>query len=202
MTTLDRTTTTTLLQRICSGDVQAGEAFTPVLYEELRSIARNLLRRERPGHTLQPTALVHEAYLKLIDVDLLAAGTDHDAKYRFLGMAANVMRRVLIQHARQRHAEKRGGGRQRLAIDDEMPIALPIQDETLLDLDEALAKLQQVNGRLAQIAELRLFGGLAVRDLAPMLGVSLATAKADWALARAWLSRLLQGGTTEAPTAG
>ena len=198
MTTLDRTTTTTLLQRICAGDVQAGEALTPVLYEELRSIARNLLRRERPGHTLQPTALVHEAYLKLIDADLLAAGTDQDAKYRFLGMAANAMRRVLIQHARQRGAEKRGGARQRLALDD-LSIALPIQDETLLDLDEALAKLQQVNGRLAQIAELRLFGGLAVRDLAPMLGVSLATAKADWALARAWLSRLLQGNSTAGP---
>lgn len=201
MTTLDRTTTTTLLQRICAGDVQAGEALTPVLYEELRSIARNLLRRERPGHTLQPTALVHEAYLKLIDADLLAAGTDQDAKYRFLGMAANAMRRVLIQHARQRHAEKRGGARQRLALDD-LSIALPIQDETLLDLDEAIAKLQQVNGRLAQIAELRLFGGLSVRDLAPMLGVSLATAKTDWALARAWLSRLLQGHAASGPATG
>ncbi len=187
----DRHATTFLLARACAGEEQATAALSPLLYEELRRIARNLLRRERPNHTLQPTALVHETYLRLIDESQLAAGTDQEAKARFLGLAANAMRRILIQHARGRAAEKRGGARQRVEF-DEGAIALPIQDETLLDLDEALTKLQAINPELARFAELRLFSGLSVREVAPVLQQSLTTAKENWALARAWLSRLLR----------
>lgn len=187
----DRHATTFLLARACAGEEQATEALSPLLYEELRRIARNLLRSERPNHTLQPTALVHEAYLRLIDESQLANGTDQAAKSRFLGIAANAMRRILIQHARGRSAEKRGGPRQRVEL-DEGEIALPIQDETLLDVDQALTKLQAINPELARLAELRLFGGLSVREVAPVLEVSLSTAKENWALARAWLSRLLR----------
>ena len=187
----DRRATTLLLARTCAGDEQATEALSPLLYDELRRIARNLLRGERANHTLQPTALVHEAYLRLIDESQLANGTDQAAKSRFLGIAANAMRRILIQHARGRAAEKRGGVRKRVDL-DEGDIALPIQDETLLDVDQALDKLQAINPELARLAELRLFGGLSVREVAPVLGQSLTTAKENWALARAWLGRLLR----------
>ncbi|MBK8098509.1 MAG: RNA polymerase subunit sigma-70 [Planctomycetes bacterium] len=182
---------TDLFARACAGDSLATAELTPVLYRELRGLARRLLSRERPGHTLQPTALVHEAYLRLIDENRLADGQDQQARLRFLGMAANAMRQVLIQHARQRLADKRGGRRQRVTMEDDVAIALPVEDETLLDVDAALRALESINARLARTAELRLFGGLSVRDLAPVLDVSLATAKADWALARAWLSKLL-----------
>lgn len=195
----DRRATTMLLNRTCAGEEQATQQLSPLLYEELRRIARNLLRSERPNHTLQPTALVHEAYLRLIDESQLAAGTDQAAKSRFLGIAANSMRRILIQHARGRAAEKRGGPSQRVEL-DEGSIALPIQDETLLDVDQALTKLQAINPELARLAELRLFAGLSVREVAPVLEMSLSTAKENWALARAWLSRLLRpeaGGTTQ-----
>ncbi|MFY9342313.1 MAG: ECF-type sigma factor [Planctomycetota bacterium] len=187
----ERRATSELLLRACAGDATATGQLSPLLYDELRRIARNLLRHERPSHTLQPTALVHEAYLRLVDERHLAAGHDQEARSRFLGIAAAAMRRILIEHARGRSAEKRGGGRQRLAIDDQ-EIALPVQDETLLDVDAALVKLDGINPELSRLAELRLFGGLSVRDLAPVMNVSLTTAKANWALARAWLGKLLQ----------
>jgi RNA polymerase sigma factor (TIGR02999 family) len=181
--------TTSLLSRACDGDVQAAAELSPLLYDQLRAIARNLLRRERPDHTLQPTALVHEAYLQLVDESHLA-GRDQEARARFLGYAANAMRQILIQHARGRAAAKRGGGKARVDIDD-LAIALPLSDATLIDLDHALDKLAAINPTLAKLAELRLFAGLSVRELAPTMGLSLTTAKEHWALARAWLSRLL-----------
>jgi RNA polymerase sigma factor (TIGR02999 family) len=181
--------TTSLLSRACDGDVQAAAELSPLLYDQLRAIARNLLRRERPDHTLQPTALVHEAYLQLVDESHLA-GRDQEARARFLGYAANAMRQILIQHARGRAAAKRGGGKARVDIDD-LAIALPLSDATLIDLDHALDKLAAINPTLAKLAELQLFAGLSVRELAPTMGLSLTTAKEHWALARAWLSRLL-----------
>jgi RNA polymerase sigma factor (TIGR02999 family) len=184
-----RSTATQLLLRASAGDTSADAAFEPLLYDQLRAIARNLLRRERANHTLQPTALVHEAYLAMVDD--APAGADREAmRSRFLGFAATAMRRILIQHARTRGAQKRGGGRARVELDD-VADALPCEGETLLDLDEALGKLAAINAELAKLAELRLFAGLSVRELAPVLGMSLTTAKDQWALARAWLGRLL-----------
>ena len=180
---------TTLLVRAATGDAAAGAAFEPLVYEQLRAIARNLLRRERADHTLQPTALVHEAYLALIDESQLGAD-DQAARSRFLGIAATTMRRILIQHARDRGAKKRGGGRAKVELDD-AALAVPSEGETLLDLDQALDQLAAINPELARMAELRIFGGSSVRELAPVLGVSLTTAKDQWALARAWLGRLL-----------
>lgn len=192
---LDRRATTMLLVQACDGDVGAGERLSPLLYDELRRIARNLLRGERKDHTLQPTALVHEAYLRLVDESHLAAGSDQAARARFLGIAAHSMRQILIQHARSHNAEKRGGGRARADADvDALAETLPVEDETLLDLDSALEQLAAVDPDLARIAELRLFGGLAVRDLVPVMGISLTVAKEKWVRARAWLVRLLNVG--------
>jgi RNA polymerase sigma-70 factor, ECF subfamily len=196
---LDRRATTLLLVQACNGDAAAHDRLSPLLYDELRRIARNLLRRERPDHTLQPTALVHEAFLQLVDESQLA-GQDQEARARFLGIAANAMRQILIQHARRRNAEKRGGGRVRADADvEQLTNELPLHDETLLDLDSALEKLAAVDADLARIAELRLFGGLSVRDLAPVMQISLTTAKDKWLLARAWLARLLKPGGDAVP---
>lgn len=190
---LDRRATTMLLVQACDGDVAAGEKLSPLLYEELRRIARNLLRGERKDHTLQPTALVHEAYMRLVDESELAAGSDQAARARFLGIAAHAMRQILIQHARAHRAEKRGGGRARADADvDQLANALPVGEETLLDLDAALEKLAAVDADLARVAELRLFGGLSVREVAPVMGMGLTMAKEKWARARAWLVRLLK----------
>ena len=186
----DRKTTTSLLVRACAGEAVADEQLTPLLYDELRVLARNLLRRERRDHTLQPTALVHEAWMRLIDEAELAHGS-HEARARFLGIAANAMRRILIQHARGRAAQKRGGARQRLDLDAEQ-FALPSQGETLLDLDAALTRLQETRPDLVRLVELRMFAGLELREAAPILGLSPTRAKVHWALARALLSRLMQ----------
>lgn len=194
-----RSNATTLLVRATHGDAAASAAFEPLVYEQLRAIARNLLRRERADHTLQPTALVHEAYLALIDESQLG-GDDQAARGRFLGIAATTMRRILIQHARTRGAHKRGGGKAKVELDD-AALAVPSEGETLLDLDAALTQLASINPELARLAELRIFGGLSVRDLAPVLGLSLTTAKDQWALARAWLGRLLGGDGAQAAKA-
>ncbi len=187
----DRQVTTLQFARACAGDATAAAEFSPVLYEQLRHIAKNLLRHERPGQTLQPTALVHEAYLLLVDESQLVSGPDKDAaRARFLGMAANAMRQILIRHARARAAIKRGGGKERVDVDD-LATGLPVHDTSLLDLDAALVQLTEINPTLARVAELRLFGGLSVRELAPVLEISLTTAKDQWALTRVWLGRLL-----------
>jgi RNA polymerase sigma-70 factor, ECF subfamily len=198
----DRRATTLLLVQACNGDAGANDRLSPMLYDELRRIARTLLRRERPDHTLQPTALVHEAFLHLVDESQLA-GHDQEARARFLGIAAHAMRQILIQHARRRNAVKRGGGRVRADADvEQLTSELPLHDETLLDLDSALERLTAVDADLARVAELRLFGGLSVRDLAPVMRISLTTAKDKWALARAWLVRLLEAGGGAAPREG
>jgi len=192
---LDRRATTMLLMQACDGDAVAGAKLSPLLYDELRRIARNLLRGERRDHTLQPTALVHEAYMRLVDESELAAGADQAARARFLGFAAHSMRQILIQHARSRSADKRGGGRKRADADvDQLAESLPLDEAALLDLDGALEQLAAVDPELARIAELRVFGGLSVRELVPVMGISLTVAKEKWARARAWLVRLLKAG--------
>lgn len=188
----DRTLATALLARACSGDELATTQLSPLLYDELRRIAEHLLRGERVGHTLQPTALAHEAYLRLIDQARLVPGQSDAARSRFLGIAARAMRRVLIDHARGRAASKRRAQRADLSI-EELPGALPTCQDTLLDLDAAIDRLHAANPDLARIAELRLFGGLSTQELAPIVGLSFSSAKEHWALTRAWLSRLLAG---------
>lgn len=160
-----------------------------VIYRELRNIANALFRGERGNHTLQPTALVHEAWLRL-QTSRELSGTGEDGRRRFVSLAANVMRNILVDHARAHRSQKRGLGWERLSFDGELPIA-QIDATVLLDLDAALAELAQRDARVAKVAELRIFGGLGSQDVATALGLSLTTAKADWALARAVLSKAL-----------
>jgi RNA polymerase sigma factor (TIGR02999 family) len=157
-----------------------------LLYPELRRIAARLMRRERTAHTLQPTAVVHEAFIRLAG----DAGIDWQDRAHFLGIAARVMRRVLVEHARRHHAGKRGGGADRVTLDD---AALPREDPSfnLLAVDEVLTRLADIDARAAQVSELRVFGGLTVREIAHELGVSTRTVDADWAMARLWLAREL-----------
>ena len=165
----------------------AGELF-PLVYAELRRIAAREMRRERPGRTLQTTALVHEAYLRLLkDTSLSFENRAH-----FLGIAARAMREILIEHARGRAARKRGGGAVRLTLDDlAAPVAAPSVD--VLALDEALERLARFDERHARVVELRYFGGLSVEETAAAMGLSPATVKRAWTLARAWLFRELKG---------
>lgn len=177
-----------------SGGPPAGEGSDPgrlaaTLYEELRRIARRRLRREGAGHTLQPTALVHEAYVRLAAKDAVA----WRGKTHFLAAAAGEMRRILVDHARARDAGKRGGGAQRVTLAD---AALAVRDRTveILSLDEALAALAARSPRQARVAEMRLFAGMLVEEVAEALGVSERTVKDDWRVGRAWLARELRGG--------
>lgn len=167
--------------------------FAPLLYAELKRVAASLLDGERVGHTLQATALVHEAWVRLVDVEGLGPAGDQEARRHFVSLAAHSMRNVLIDHARRRQAEKRGGVRQRLEL-EEAVAEIPTDTDALLDLHAALEKLAQLNARLAKVAELRLFGGLSVAELAPIVGLALSRAKEEWAFARALLAKFLDEG--------
>jgi RNA polymerase sigma factor (TIGR02999 family) len=160
----------------------------PLVYAELRRIAAREMRREKPGRTLQTTALVHEAYLRL----LKDASLSFENRAHFLGIAARAMREILIEHARARSARKRGGGAVRLTLDD-LTAAVPSPSIDVLALDEALRRLARLDERHARVVELRYFGGLSVEETAAALGLSPATVKRDWTLARAWLFRELTG---------
>jgi RNA polymerase sigma factor (TIGR02999 family) len=182
---------TRLLSRWADGDGEAFKALMPVVYEELRKLADHYLRQERPDHTLQPTALVHEAYLRLAGIrDMELRSRAH-----FYGAAAQVMRRVLVDHARQRRALKRGGPAPDLVPFDEA-IDTPIDGGTdFVALDEALDALEAIAPERARVVELRYFGGLSIEETADYLGVAPATVKRHWAFARAWLfKRLSEGG--------
>lgn len=170
----------TLLALSKQGDSKASDALIQAVYPELRRLAASYLRRERPGHTLQPTALVHEAYLRL-------AGKSLDLKDRthFFGVAAHLMREILVEYARTRKMLKRDA--QKVTLDD-LPIAAP-ESEDLVALDEALEKLASIDERQARIVELRYFGGLTIAETASQIGISEKTVKRDWALARTWLHR-------------
>src|SRR5438093_10435594 len=163
------------------------DALAPQVYDELRRLAAAYMRRERPGQTLQATALVHEAYLRLA-----GAGSPWHDKRHFVGIAARSMRQILVERARARGAQKRWAGLNRVSLSDSLAIAA--DEETMLPaLDEALERLEQVDAEQARIVELRYFAGLSIEETADALGMSPATLKRRWALARAWLFRELSG---------
>jgi RNA polymerase sigma-70 factor (ECF subfamily) len=168
------------------GDATARERMLPLVYDELRRLAASYLHRERLGHTLQPTALVHEAYLRLID----QRRADFSNRAQFVGLAAVMMRRVLVNHARDRIAAKRGGGAEHvpLTLAGE-PVGKP--EIAVLDLHEALDRLAVIDSRKAQIVELKFFGGLKTDEIAEVTRVSRATVEREWQFARAWLRRAL-----------
>jgi RNA polymerase sigma factor (TIGR02999 family) len=161
------------------------EDLAPLVYDELRRVAAAYMRRERPGQTLQATALVHEAYLRLAQ-----AGTPWNDRRHFVGIAARSMRQILVERARARGAQKRWGGMNRVSITDSL--ALASDPEVMLPaLDEAINKLEQIDAEQAKIVELRYFAGMSVEEAADAMGISPATLKRRWALARAWLFREL-----------
>lgn len=181
---------TQALLELSRGESAALDRLLPAIYEHLRRIAQRELRRERPDHTLTPTALVHEAYLKLVQLDHISwQGRDH-----FFGACAQVMRRILISYARMRRAEKRGGGAAELVTLENAIVAATERPDELVELDEALSRLAALSERQARVVECRFFGGMDLDQTATALGISAATVKRDWALARAWLNRELQAG--------
>jgi RNA polymerase sigma-70 factor (ECF subfamily) len=165
-----------------SGDASA--RLMPLVYDELRRLAQNYLRRERPDHTLQPTALVHEAYLRLAD----QSRVEWQNRAHFFGVAAEMMRRILVDHARMHASEKRGGRGRRLSL-DEASFLPEERAADLLALDEALKQLAITDARKSRVVELRFFGGLSVKETAEVLGVHTATVERDWVVAKAWLYR-------------
>jgi len=177
---------TELLDDWSRGDRDALDRLLPLVYAELRRIAARQLRHERAGHTLQPTALVHEAYLRLVE----QRNVEWQNRAHFFGVAAGVMRRILVDHARRQTAQKRGDGVQRVSLEHiaELPSANQIP---VLALDHALTRLEKLDAGLAQIVELRVFGGLTIDEAAHLLNVSPSTAKRDWRTAKAWLTREL-----------
>ena len=159
----------------------------PIVYDNLHEIAEKLYRRERPGHTLQPTLLVNEAYMSLVDQDHI----DWKGRSHFFAVGAQAIRRVLVHHARSRNAQKRGAGVHKVDLEEGLNYA-PQQDETVLSLDEALEKLGEVHERQAKVVELKFFGGLKMQEIAEELGVSIKTIEIDWKVAKAWLKKFMQ----------
>jgi RNA polymerase sigma factor (TIGR02999 family) len=180
---------TALLHAWSGGDLAARDRLMLVVYRDLHRRAAAYVRRERPGDSLQPTALVHEAYLRLVDQRRVA----WQNRSHFFGVAAQAMRRILVDRARARKMAKRSGQWARVAVDDAAGATLPV-DVDVLDLDAALARLAAFDARKSQLVELRFFGGLSLADAGEALGISLATAERDWQAARAWLSKELRPG--------
>lgn len=175
---------TALLLALGEGDAQARERMLPLVYGELRRLAAQYLRRERPGHTLQPTALVHEAYCRMID----QRRVDWNNRAQFVGLAAVMMRRILVNHARDRVAAKRGGAAERVSMTI-VAAQADMQEIDLLWLHEALDRLAELDARKGQIVELKFFGGLTTDEIAATVGVSRATVEREWTFSRAWLYR-------------
>jgi RNA polymerase sigma factor (TIGR02999 family) len=183
---------TELLLAWRSGDRRALDRLTPLVYDELRRIARSQLRREKSRHTLQTTGLVHEAYLRLVNHDRISWRD----RLHFFGAAAGVMRRVLVDQARERLASKRGGGGVPLSLD--AAPAIPDRQVDLLAIHECLDQLSLLDERQARIVELRFFGGLSIEETAELMGTSPMTVKREWAVARAWLFRQMSDSRTRA----
>ena len=175
---------TLLLKELSNGNQQALAELVPVVYDELRRLAAYYLRRERSDHTLQATALVHEAYLRLVD----QRHVDWKNRNHFFGVAAQLMRRVLLMHAREHRAAKRGSGAQKVSL-DETAILSPAQSDELVYLDELLTRLAALDPQQARVVEYRFFAGLSVEETAELMNISTATVKRDWAMAKAWLAR-------------
>lgn len=173
---------TILLSELTRGNKEAGEKLVPLVYDELKRLARSYMRRERPDHTLQATALVHEAYMKLVKQQ----SVNWQSRSHFFGIAAQFMRRILIDHARGHLREKRGGDKVVLPLDEALVFS-PEHSEELIRLDEALERLSKLDARQSRIVELRFFGGLSVDETAEFLGISPKTVKRDWSVAKVWL---------------
>ncbi len=186
MEEVDRGQVTQLLKAMAHGDASAGQDLLPLVYAELHRLARGYMRRERPDHTLQPTALINEAYLRLAHED-----TDWNSREHFIGVAANVMRRVLVDYARAHKAEQRGGGLKRVEMHDDLAVSADKLEE-VAEIDEALKRLEALNSRQAKVVELRYFGGLSIEQIAAHLAIAPRSVKRDWALARVWLFRELK----------
>jgi len=184
---------TRILGELNAGDGSAAQRLLPLVYEELRALAGGYFRQQPSGHTLQPTALVHEAYLKL-------AGSENvqwESRVHFMAVAAKAMRQILMNHARGKATAKRGGGRQRITLDEGVtPAGNGDRELDLLALDDALGKLSRLSERQATVVELRFFGGLSIAEAAHVLGVGTTTVEDDWHLARAWLGRELRPGNS------
>ena len=188
--------TTELLVQLGRGDQTAAARLLPLVYDELRALAARHLKRERADHTLQPTALVHEAYMRLADMERI----DWQGKAQFLALSARQIRRVLVDHARKRTAARRGGGRAKVTLDEGVVgmggfarakacgSALQVD---LIDLDEALAELATRSERQSRVVELRYFAGMTIKEVSAVLGVSSATVNGDWRAARAWLQQYM-----------
>ena len=182
-----------LLRAWSGGDQTALERLTPIVYSELHRLAGRYMRRERPGHSLQTTALVNEAYMRLVGYTRMR----WQDRAHFFAVAAQVMRRILVEHAR-RHNLKRGGDVPHVALDEAALVGADA-DVDLVALDDAMTALARVDPRKMQVVEMRFFGGLSVEETAEVLGISPVTVKRDWRMAKAWLYRELADGTTDGP---
>jgi RNA polymerase sigma factor (TIGR02999 family) len=182
---------TRILAAIDQGDTQAAEQLLPLVYDELRKLAAQRLAHEKPGQTLQATALVHEAYMKLAPRE--SRGAKWENRGHFFAAAAEAMRRILVDNARRKRRRKHGGDRQRVDLNE--TLSLPIPDDNLLALDEALTRLAEEHPAKAALVQLRYFAGLSNEEAAHCLGIAPATAKRHWAVVRAWLYDALHDGT-------
>ena len=186
---MEQTQITQLLQQVRGGDREAFDRLFPLVYVELRRLAGAYMRHERPDHTLQATAVVHEAYVKLVG----SGGVEWQDRAHFFAVAAQQMRRILVDHARAVRAAKRGGPAVKLSLDEVNRVAEK-RDEDVVAIDDALTELEKRDARAARVVELRFFGGLTDKETAEVLGVAVATTRRDWEFARAWLFRHLSRG--------
>ena len=182
---------TVLLKAMNRGDKAAADQLLPLVYSELHRLAKSYMSRERQGHTLQPTALINQAYLRIAQQQ----NVEWQNHAHFIGFAANVMRRVLVDHAREHNAIMRGGGRVRVELDEGIAFTKETAPQLLL-LEEALTRLEQLNPRQAKVVEMRYFGGLSVDEVAGVLGIAPRSVKRDWSLARLWLFEEIQKGSS------
>ena len=183
-------TTTQLLADLRQGKPEAASKLMPLVYDELRRLARYYLQQERPNHTLQATALVHEAYLKLVGQERV----DWQSRAHFLGVAAQMMRRILVDYARAHQTDKRGGREIEVSLEEALECFSPARSRELVALDEALTRLAEMSPRQSRIIELRFFGGLSLEETAEVLGIAPKTVRRDWSVARAWLHREVRKG--------
>ena len=182
----ERSEVTQLLRHVESADRSTVDRLFAAVYQQLHNLAGQYFRREQEGNTLQPTALVHEAYVKLVD----QTHVDWQGRTHFFAVAAQAMRRILVDHARRRGAAKRGGNRHRIALDDNLVVESS-RDVDLLALEDALTKLTKLDPRQAQMIELRFFGGLSIAEVAKVMGTSKRSVEREWTMVRAWLRREL-----------